>query len=228
VIPVPDHTEGTPFGARSRLWSCSRNSTGEGIHTGVDYPAPIGTEIVAARPGIVVWDDHGPDFGNHQLEIRCDDADGGGRDFYAHMSARLAAPGTRVATGQPIGRVGAEGNVTGPHLHFERHSVASGPWGCSTIRDPQPSLDFQEDDMADPATQAQLDAILTAAREAVSQIGQLRSAEAERARNARKRDAALLDLVEALGPQIKTRAGKSQLDTIKTLLQEHDTEETTP
>lgn len=142
MIPVPGHPQGTPFGARSRLWSCDRDSAGEGRHTGTDYPAPVGTLVVAARPGIAVWTDHGAAFGGHQLEVRCDDST---RDFYAHMSARLAGDGEQVTAGQPVGRVGAEGNVTGPHLHFERHALSSGPWTCDIIRDPQPSLDWEDD-----------------------------------------------------------------------------------
>jgi len=41
--------------------------------------------------------------------------------FYAHQSSRLVSQGQRVTRGQPIGRIGATGWVTGPHLHFEVH-----------------------------------------------------------------------------------------------------------
>jgi murein DD-endopeptidase MepM/ murein hydrolase activator NlpD len=144
VIPVPGHSITTPYGARSRLWSCNRNAAGEGIHTGCDLPASVGSHVVAARPGIAVYAFHGSAFGFHQLEIHPGD---GTRDFYAHMIGRTVANGQHVEAGQHVGYVGAEGHVTGPHLHFERHAVATGIWSCGIIRDPQPSIDYQEDDM---------------------------------------------------------------------------------
>lgn len=131
---------GTPFGRRGPWWSCLRNSSGWGIHTGVDFPAPVGTPVYAARGGTVIYANHGSAFGFHQIEITKRD---GTRDFYAHMSSRLVANGVKVKAGKMIGRVGQEGNVTGPHLHFERHSVSAGPWSCAIVRNPQPSIDFQ-------------------------------------------------------------------------------------
>lgn len=143
MIPVPDHAEGTQYGERGTRWSCDRNAAGEGIHTGVDFPADVGTPVVAARPGTAVYASHGAPFGNHQLEIRVDASAGGGRDFYAHMTARTVADGARVRAGQQVGRVGEEGNVTGPHLHFERHKVATGPWSCAVVINPRPSVAWQ-------------------------------------------------------------------------------------
>src|SRR3954467_14190406 len=138
--PVPGHVMGTPYGRRGTWWSCREDSNGWGIHTGVDFPAPIGARVIAARGGIVVYTNHGSAFGWHQLEIKRSD---GTRDFYAHMSKRSVANGAHVKAGHKIGEVGAEGNVTGPHLHFERHSVATGPWNCAIVRNPQPSIDFR-------------------------------------------------------------------------------------
>jgi len=145
MIPVPEHpTVDTPYGRRGPYWSCDRDSHGNGIHTGADFAAPAGSKVVAARPGYLAWCSHGSSFGQHQVEVRCAD---GTRDFYAHMRFR-AAEGD-VEAGQKIGEVGSEGNATGPHLHFERHATTAGGWSCGVVRDPQPSIDWEADDMND-------------------------------------------------------------------------------
>lgn len=142
TVPVPGYGIGTPYGKRGPYWSCRPDSAGNGIHTGVDYPAPTGTKVVAARGGTVVYCNHGSAFGYHQIEIKPGD---GTRDFYAHMSARSVANGAKVKAGQQIGKVGSEGNSTGPHLHFERHNVATGGWSCSVPVDPKPSINAPAD-----------------------------------------------------------------------------------
>jgi murein DD-endopeptidase MepM/ murein hydrolase activator NlpD len=140
--PVPDHPGvDTPYGRRGPYWSCDRDSHGNGIHTGADFQAPVGAKVVAARPGKVVHSSHGSAFGSHQVDVVCDD---GTRDFYAHM--RSWAPEGKVQAGDKVGEVGTEGNTTGPHLHFERHATTTGGWSCSVVRDPQPSIDWEEED----------------------------------------------------------------------------------
>lgn len=85
-------------------------------HLGVDYGAPRGTPVIAVASGVVVsagWDG---DSGNM---VRLRHANGY-ETYYLHLSAFAAGMrrGTRVAQGQTIGRVGATGLVTAPHLDF--------------------------------------------------------------------------------------------------------------
>jgi peptidoglycan hydrolase CwlO-like protein len=83
------------------------------IHAGVDMPSPYGTPIVAPFPGRVVqhWD---PGGGNDVYVYGS-----WGYVFNAHLS-RYGATGY-VSTGTVIGYVGATGDATGPHDHFEIH-----------------------------------------------------------------------------------------------------------
>lgn len=86
------------------------------FHTGIDFPAHYGARVRAARSGRVVyagWDRSG--YG-YLIKI----AHGRGvRTWYAHLSSIGVGVGRRVSTGTRIGRVGASGTATGPHLHFE-------------------------------------------------------------------------------------------------------------
>jgi len=140
MIPVPGYSVSTPYGKRGSYWSCNRDSNGNGIHTGADLAAPAGSKVVAARGGTVEYVNFGSAFGYHQMVVKPGD---GTRDFYAHMPSRAVANGARVDAGATVGKVGSEGNVTGPHLHFERHKVSSGGWSCGVVTDPAPSLNYQ-------------------------------------------------------------------------------------
>jgi murein DD-endopeptidase MepM/ murein hydrolase activator NlpD len=86
-------------------------------HTGIDIGAGYGSTISAALGGTVIAEYFNTAYGNVTLIDHGD----GLSTFYAHQSARLVGVGTHVKRGQPIGRVGATGFVTGPHLHFEVH-----------------------------------------------------------------------------------------------------------
>jgi murein DD-endopeptidase MepM/ murein hydrolase activator NlpD len=85
------------------------------FHAGIDYVASEGTEVRATAPGVVVTAGWADGYGN-MVEIR---HAGGVSTRYGHLSAILVSPGTRVAAGSLIGRVGSTGRSTGPHLHYE-------------------------------------------------------------------------------------------------------------
>jgi phage-related protein len=99
---------GTRFGVSGSMWS-------SGHHTGLDFPAPIGTPVKAVAGGTVTDVGYAGPYGNH-LQI----SHGGGlSSLYAHLSKILVGLNQHVSQGQQIGKVGATGNVTGPHLHLE-------------------------------------------------------------------------------------------------------------
>ncbi|MGW1051254.1 transglycosylase family protein [Streptomyces sp. NPDC002521] len=112
VAPV-DAPIGTGYRVAGAHWS-------KGYHTGVDFLVPTGTSVQAAEAGNVVAAGWGDAYG-YQVVIRHAD---GRYTQYAHLSAISVRIGQSVTTGQRIGRSGATGNVTGPHLHFE---VRTGP-----------------------------------------------------------------------------------------------------
>lgn len=89
------------------------------FHAGVDMGAPIGTPVHAAADGVVTYAGYASGYGTL---VVISHGSVGGRDLstaYAHMSTLLVTMGQSVSQGAVVGRVGNEGNSTGPHLHFE-------------------------------------------------------------------------------------------------------------
>jgi murein DD-endopeptidase MepM/ murein hydrolase activator NlpD len=85
------------------------------FHEGIDFPAPVGTAIVAAAGGVVIAAEYHHEFGN-MLEIDH------GNDIvtrYAHASRLLMKVGDIVQRGQHVADIGSTGRSTGAHLHFE-------------------------------------------------------------------------------------------------------------
>lgn len=89
---------------------------GNRFHAGIDIPAARGTPVAAAAAGRVVFaGSSGTGWGRMVLI-----AHGSGvRSRYAHLSRVSVHVGQVVGTSSIIGRVGASGEATGPHLHFE-------------------------------------------------------------------------------------------------------------
>jgi murein DD-endopeptidase MepM/ murein hydrolase activator NlpD len=87
------------------------------MHRGVDFGAPTGTPIYAAGDGKVEFAGAKSGYGNY-LKIKHNATYA---TAYGHISrfATGIAPGTKVKQGQIVAYVGATGQATGPHLHYE-------------------------------------------------------------------------------------------------------------
>ncbi len=83
-------------------------------HSGVDMPAPVGTDIVAPLGGKIV--EIGAFFFNGNVIFI--DHGLGLVSMYCHMSKFSVKREQYVKKGEKIGEVGATGRVTGPHLHW--------------------------------------------------------------------------------------------------------------
>lgn len=85
------------------------------FHTGTDFDGAVGTPILAAANGTVVFAD--------LLELRGNtvilDHGLGVFSGYYHLSESFVTLGERVAAGQAVGAGGSTGLSTGPHLHWE-------------------------------------------------------------------------------------------------------------
>lgn len=84
-------------------------------HSGIDIPATAGTEIYAAKSGVITTSTYSSSYGNYVVVSHSD----GSSTLYAHMSKRNATVGQTVNQGTVIGYVGTTGSSTGNHLHFE-------------------------------------------------------------------------------------------------------------
>jgi murein DD-endopeptidase MepM/ murein hydrolase activator NlpD len=80
----------------------------------VDYRAPVGAPVVAVADGIVLEAGPAGDSGR-MVHLRHPN---GFETEYLHLSQIDVRVGARVAQGDVIGKVGATGLVTGPHLDY--------------------------------------------------------------------------------------------------------------
>jgi murein DD-endopeptidase MepM/ murein hydrolase activator NlpD len=108
-IPIDGATTGKNFGRRRVL-----NGKPSSPHTGVDIPALTGIPVHASQRGRVVLAEELYFSGNTVLI----DHGLGVYTLYGHFSEIDVKPGDLVEPGAVIGKVGATGRVTGPHLHW--------------------------------------------------------------------------------------------------------------
>ncbi|WP_369216730.1 M23 family metallopeptidase [Streptomyces flavofungini] len=111
AIPTSSYTLTSHFGDAGSMWS-------SGHHTGLDFAAPTGTPLKAVHTGTVKEAGWAGAYG-YRTVLELED---GTEIWYCHQSSMNVSAGQKVSTGDVIGRVGATGNVTGPHLHMEVHT----------------------------------------------------------------------------------------------------------
>jgi murein DD-endopeptidase MepM/ murein hydrolase activator NlpD len=84
------------------------------LHAGIDFGAPIGSQVRSVADGKIEIAGPVSGFGNH---VRVQHK--GFETSYSHLSEILVTVGATVTQGQVVGLSGNTGLSTGPHLHFE-------------------------------------------------------------------------------------------------------------
>ncbi|MGW4894319.1 M23 family metallopeptidase [Kitasatospora sp. NPDC004240] len=105
-LPVKDYNLSAHYGQSARYWAH--------LHTGLDFAASTGTPVYAVGAGTITSAGWSGSYGYRIVETLPD----GTEIWYCHLSSIIKGSG-KVVPGQQIGKVGATGNVTGPHLHVE-------------------------------------------------------------------------------------------------------------
>ncbi len=109
LSPVPAAAVPEGFGLRRII-----NDQPRSLHSGADYKAPLGSVVRASNAARVALAEE-QFFGGNALVL---DHGLGLYTIYFHLQEFLVKAGDTVHKGQEIGKVGATGRATGPHLHF--------------------------------------------------------------------------------------------------------------
>lgn len=105
-LPVSNYRISAGFGQSGSRWSQK--------HTGLDFAASTGVSAKSIGSGTVEKAGWAGAYG-YRVVVRHQD---GTESWYCHLSSITKTSGD-VTPGEQLGRVGATGNVTGPHLHLE-------------------------------------------------------------------------------------------------------------
>ena len=126
VAPLPANLLGTD----QHNWHHAGSHWGS-WHTGTDFSVPCGTPVYAVTAGTVELDTTQAWAGRWLVKVHT--GPGSLTTWYAHMRKVTVSRGARVQAGQQIGEVGAEGNATGCHLHFEVHEKGGSIYGPDNV-----------------------------------------------------------------------------------------------
>jgi murein DD-endopeptidase MepM/ murein hydrolase activator NlpD len=114
-VPPVASTRRTSFFGDRRIFKYANGKQDSSIHAGVDYGVPTGTPVSACGPGKVVF--AGPRIvtGNSVIIEHLP----GVYSIYYHLDSIAVSAGTMASAGTLLGKSGATGLATGPHLHWE-------------------------------------------------------------------------------------------------------------
>lgn len=113
-FPLPTGIVSSRFG--ERINPITGNSH---FHNGIDIAAPMGTEVMAARSGIIQYIDFNDICGNFINILHENNYE----TVYCHLKKVYVQLNQQVQSGMIIGTVGNTGMSTGSHLHFEIRSL---------------------------------------------------------------------------------------------------------
>ncbi|HEX2056294.1 MAG TPA: M23 family metallopeptidase, partial [Nitrospiraceae bacterium] len=148
-------------GKRTGIFGSMRVMNGQprSPHSGEDIGAPAGTPVIASNDGIVrLTVDHL--FSGRGIYV---DHGLGLYSMYFHLSEVLVRDGDLVKAGQVIGKVGATGRATGPHLHWgaKVNGARVNPYALLALPFPRNSA-MPEPVLASPSVPADDSAVPTA------------------------------------------------------------------
>lgn len=96
-------------------WRADPFSGRRAMHEGIDFAAPVGSDVLAVAAGIV---NEAAQRDGYGLTVEVNHGNGY-VTRYGHNQRLLVKPGQKVEKGQRIATVGSSGRSTGPHVHFE-------------------------------------------------------------------------------------------------------------